>query len=138
MAAGSRAGSLRRALEAGDPDLTARRIGNRLDIHRALSDLVENRDGAPENRLSIHGQLHAARSPVEQLHAIGVFDVGDHLGHARLGDAEFGGSLGHASMRGHSGEHQQIAQSQPVADLPIRSHSVLRHRRQPIRVERDL
>src|SRR5262249_49525849 len=54
-----------RSIGATDPQLSGGRVGQELDVHDALSDLIEDRDATLDDRAAIMRRLNAAPAAVE-------------------------------------------------------------------------
>src|SRR4029453_7886135 len=78
-------GAGRHRLAGSDPQFPRRRIGKELNVLDALSQLVEDRDAAFDERAAIRRWLDAARAAIEQAYAEGVFQLGNRSRQGGLG-----------------------------------------------------
>jgi hypothetical protein len=69
----------RRQLRKPDAQLTTTRVSEKLDLVDALSQLVEDREAAPEQGPTIDRWLDALRRAVEQTDTEDVFEVNKRL-----------------------------------------------------------
>ena len=108
---------------AADPQLPRRGVGHELDLVHACSEIIENRDAAPEQGAAVRRRLDALGAAIEQADAEHVFEIGYHFRHDRLRDREMLGGSRHAAPFRHRHHDLQVLQLEPVAD-EFRLHHV--------------
>src|SRR5262249_48644561 len=75
-----------RRFHAADPYFSSGRVGQEFDVPDALLQLVENRDAAFKEHVTVDRWLDASRAAVEKPYSKRVFEIGDHLRNGGMGN----------------------------------------------------
>ena len=87
-----------------------------------LPKLIEDDEAAIEKRPPVDSQIDAVRRAIEQADAQGMLQVGNRLGHDRVGDRKLPCGLGHVSALHDREQNMQVAQLEPPPDSIIPLH----------------
>ena len=118
--------SRRHRLRTAKPQVANGRVGEALDVPDALAHLIEDRDPAFEQRLSVHGGPDAPRAAIEESHAERMFQFGNRLRHNRVRDRELFSCFRDAARLRHSHQHMKVSQPDAAANAICPLHLLLR------------
>src|SRR5436189_4660966 len=114
----------RERIDTSDSHFTDGRVGKKLDLVDALTQLVECRKSVLENRAAIERGLDALAAAMQQAHAQGMYHAGNGLRHERMGNRQLFGSLRYAAERHCREQDMHVAQLESSADAVLPMHSV--------------
>ena len=106
----------RRVLAASDAQFTRCRIAEEFDVLDALSELIEDRKPALDNRLAILRRADSARTAIEEADTERVFQIGNRSRNGRLRSCKAFRRLVHAARLHHGHEDAHIVQLQAPFD----------------------
>ena len=84
-----------------------------------MLQFVKYDESALEQCVTVPGRLDTLRTAIKKSHPEPVLEIGDDLRHGGRGNSELRRGFGHAAALGHGGEHVQVPQPQPAADLAV-------------------
>jgi len=103
-------GSRRCVLGASDPQFARRRVSEKLDVFKALSQLIENRKAALDDRTPALRRLDPDRTAIKEANPECMFKVADRPRNRRLGSTKALRGLVHAAGLNHGHENAHIMQ----------------------------
>ena len=107
---------------AADPHLPGRGIGEKLDALHALTQVIENRHAAIDQRVSLSGQLDALAVAIKQSHTERILKGRDRSRNRGLGTVEARRCLAHAARLHDGHQDVQVLELQAASDAIAQLH----------------
>jgi hypothetical protein len=104
------------------PHLPSRRVGEKLDVLHALTEFIEDRHSAVEQRTAVLRRLYPAPMAIKQAHTKRMFQFRDRSRNGGLSAVEALRRLPHAAGFHHSDKDVQVVQFHPASGAIAQLH----------------